>query len=512
MQEISIKDILAILKKNLVWLIIIPVVTAAAAWFYFRLQPNEYTASTKLYVLMDYTDSTGQIHYDSSTSAQFAGDFKELITTPNVLVETAKQLGGDVEMFKDMTIDISSVSGTRILAVDVTTTTPELSLKVSNTISNVFVAYIRQIMKTDTVSVAAEATMPEVPSGPARLRNTLLAYIVAMVAVVGILLAIKMLDSTLHTSEEIEQTLELPVLASIGDYKAEIGRFLDKERERIPLSDVVSGATQENLKTLATNVQFATMGNHMRSLMITSCMSTEGKSTLALMLAESLADEGFKVLVCDMDVRRPSIGRYVGVRNRMDIFDYMTGKAGLREIVVRTAKKNVFFMDCRHQINNASQIVNYPKFDDFLKAVYSNFDYVLFDTSPLGMFIDAAVLSKKIDGTLLVVGTGMVERALAQEVVGQLRKADANIIGVALNYVDKGKNSYYYGKYGYDTYGYGNTNRSKQSSKSVKSSKAASSSNAGESAGARQSMNGFVPEGSDPRVDSKEPQPSGKEV
>ena len=187
--------------------------------------------------------------------------------------------------------------------------------------------------------------------------------------------------------------------------------------------------------------------------MVTSTMSTEGKSTLTMLLGEALSDDGFNVLICDFDVKRPSIGRYVGSRNRVDIIDYITGKATFTQIVTKTRKPYVFFVDFNHQNYSISQIVKHAGFSKFIAEAKKNFDVVLFDTSPLGMFIDAAMLSTMVDGTLLVLGSGMVERDQATEVVNQLRKANANILGVALNYSRSNKGSkYYYDKYGYGGY------------------------------------------------------------
>lgn len=457
MQEITLKDIFAILRKRLVLIIFIPLVVAIGAGIYFMQQPNEYTAKAKLYVLMDYTDSTGQIRYDTSSSTQFTGDFKELITTHKVLEETARRLGSDVKQFSNGTLNISvsSVSGTRIIEIGVTSASPTMSLEVTNTLSKVFVEYVRDLLQTESVSIAAEATLPTSPSGPARLRNTLLAYVLALAAVIGICLAVEMLNTTIRTVEQAETALELPVLASVTNYRDELAKFMNTESNRVPLTSILSSATHENIKTLATNVQFAAMGTPVRTIAVTSTLATEGKSTITIMLAEALADEGYHVLICDLDVRRPSIGRYAGRRNRNDIIDYMTSKASLRDVVTPMAKTNTFFIDCRHKISSASQIVNYENFDSFINVALNNFDYVLFDTPPLGMFIDAAVLSAKVDGVLMVLGNGMIEQQHARDAVEQLHKANANIIGTVLNYVVRPKsNRYYYysKKYGYRYY------------------------------------------------------------
>ena len=468
MHELSLKTVLSILKKYWIWITIIPIIVGITAYIYYLQQPNEYKAEARLYVLMEYVDSVGQVRYDTSTSTQFTGDFKELIQTKQVYQTTADRLGTSLDVLDDVQIGISAVTGTRVLIVSATSTSPSLSLNVANTISQVFVEYITNIMKTDAVSIAAEATLPEKPSGPSRLRNSLVALLGTFTLVVCLLVLFDMLNTKIGTIEEAESFLKSSVLANISDYRDAISRYMKGSNPDETLSDAVSVATVESIKTLATNIQFACNGSPIGAIMVTSTISTEGKSTLTILLAEALSDDGFNVLICDFDVKRPSIGRYVGTRNRVDIIDYITGKASFAQIVSKTRKPYVFFVDFDHQNYSISQIVKHNGFEKFIVEAKKNFDIVLFDTSPLGMFIDAAMLSTMVDGTLFVLGSGMVERDQAIEVVNQLHKANANILGIALNYSRSNSGSkYYYDKYGYGGYEHGRKHTNRRNKKTA---------------------------------------------
>jgi capsular exopolysaccharide synthesis family protein len=463
MQEISIKDIFKILKARLLFLIIIPIVVTVIASIYYMLQPNEYSAETKLYVLLNYVDSTQQVRYDTTVSTQFAGDFKELIKTPRVLEETSKEFSGGINLQKDVAFDITAVAGTRVLNVTATSHSPTLSMMAANTISKVFVEYIKELTNVnmndgnktnvDAIKIASEAELPVAPSGPARTRNSVLAYFVSLFLLAGVFIAMEMLNTTLRSADEVENVLDLPVLAGVEDYRSSLKDYLEKGGKRGALSLSIPGTSQESIKALATNIQFSFAGKPMNSLMITSTISTEGKSSLSILLSEAFADDGYKVLIVDLDVRKPSIGKYLGIRHKYDLIDYISGNVRFEDLIVKANKENVNFIDSRHKIASPSQILNYATFDKFLDTAQKAYDIVVFDTPPLGLFIDAAVLATKVSGTLMVVGKGLTEREHAKEVVSQLHKANANLIGVALNYTDRHKNSkYYYGKY-YARYG-----------------------------------------------------------
>jgi capsular exopolysaccharide synthesis family protein len=428
------------------------ILVTTAAGLYYKSQPDEYTAQSTLYVLLDYLDGMQQTRYDTTVSQQFAGDFTELIKTPTIMSRSMERLKMGRAKFSSVGIDINVVSNTRILRLNVTGRDPGLCMEIANTVSQVFIEYTREVMKADAVTIAAEASMPQYPSGPARVKNTLLAGVVSLLLVVGMLLVIEILNTTLRTVDAVESTLSLPVLASVQNYKKEIERHLQKRMSGELLSRGVSSITKENVKTLVTNIQFAALAKPACSLLVTSSIADEGKSSLLLLLAEAYADLGKRVLLVDMDLRNPSVGLYLGARGRNDLFDYLVGHSRLEEIICKTGSPCIHFIDSRHRLASVSQIVNFEVFQRFLDTVKQSYDLVLFDTPPLGLFIDAAALANKMDATLLVVGSGMGDRAVIKDVVEQLHKANANILGVALNYVEHPKFSrYYYNK----KYGYG---------------------------------------------------------
>ena len=453
MEEISIRDLLATLRRGLLFLIIIPIlVTTAAGVYYYKYTKNEYTAEAKLYVLIDYEDPTGDVRYDVSTSTSFAGDYQQLIKTHEVLSAAAEQLG--VNSLKGVKIDVSALTNTRVINLSVAGTDPGFCMNVANTISQVFIEYLETITKQSIVSIASKALMPTEPSGPSRARNTGMAFALSLALVAGILIAIEMLNTTLRTAEDIESTLQVPVLARIAGYEKEMTKFLSQKGTQKPLYNSVSRDTREGIKTLSMNLQFAAGGDSVKTLAVTSATPNEGKSTIAVMLATALAEEEKRVLLIDMDFRNPSIGKYLGSRNKKDLVDLLQGSARIDQIVVETSVKGLFMIDSYHKRVLMSNVVQSPQYIDFIGEMKKHFDYVILDTPPIGFFIDSAVLASVADRTLLVIACGRVERALGKDVIDQLQKANASVIGAALNFIDDGHNHYGYYYRHYNQYRY----------------------------------------------------------
>ena len=262
------------------------------------------------------------------------------------------------------------------------------------------------------------------------------------------LVALEILNTKVRSDGDADIKFNTNVLSNVVSYKKEMEDFLKQRKSRESnMLQCMSDYTRESIKKLALNIEFAAMGEPLRTLTVTSVSPKEGKSSVALMLACELASQGKNVLIADMDYRSPMIGRYLGRRNKKDIMDYMSGSAKLNEVVSRTNTPNLFFMDSYHRM---AVNANLEAFQRFLNECKQYFDLVIFDTSPLGLFIDAASLASKTDGTVVIVADGRVERKELKRVLAQLDQVKARMLGLAFNFVNIKEHKYYnrYNRYG----------------------------------------------------------------
>ena len=453
---LSLKDMLNALKRRLVWIIIIPIIAAIAVGVYVKTATVDmYSAQVKLYTLFDYVDATGTVRYDLSSSSYFASDYKELIRTNDVLSEVSRRMGWN-GWPSGMSISVSAVTDTRLMNLQVTSPDPQMSMEAANTLAAVFIEYTRNLMQQDSIRIASEATLPGNPSNGGREKYILLALLGAMAAVMGIVIGLEMLNTKVRADGNADVRLHVNVLSSITGYKKDMASYLKQGHIREGnMLNAMNEYTQESIKKLALNIEFAAMGSPLDTLTVTSTTPMEGKSSIALMLACEMAAQGKQVLIVDMDYRSPMIGRYLGRRNKKDIMDYMNGSASLQEVVSRTSTPNLFFMDSNHRIAVNAAL---PAFDRFVKECKQYFDLVVFDTPPLGMFIDAASLAAKTDGTVVIVADGRVEQKDLAKVIDQLNQVKARVLGIAYNFVQRREKGSYYNKY----YKYGSHHRNER--------------------------------------------------
>jgi capsular exopolysaccharide synthesis family protein len=198
---------------------------------------------------------------------------------------------------------------------------------------------------------------------------------------------------------------------------------------------------QESFKTLRTNIQFC--GPEVRVVAVTSCHENEGKTVVSLNLAKSFAELGKKVLVVDADMRKSVIaGRHTSVKGPAGLSEVLSGLEQVSECVYETQIPGLHLMFSGQYPPNPVELVGGSYFARLLRNARESYDYVIVDTPPLGMVIDAAVIAPQCDGVMMVMANDSVRVRQAQEVVAQLEKSGAKLLGVVRNNVSGKSNPY----------------------------------------------------------------------
>ena len=211
-------------------------------------------------------------------------------------------------------------------------------------------------------------------------------------------------------------------------------------------------AATEAMNTLWTNLSYS--GSNIKSVAVTSCRPDEGKSFVTMNLARTIAETGKRVLVIDADLRRSVIAGRYRVRSLSGtvygLAHYLSGQCSLDQIVFETNIPNMHLVMAGHEVLNSFSLLDTPFFPDMLKSLSANYDITLVDTPPVGTIIDAAVISRHCDGTLIVVKENMVARKELAEARSQVENVGGKVLGAVLNDVQfkaYGMKKYYYRSY-----------------------------------------------------------------
>jgi non-specific protein-tyrosine kinase len=199
----------------------------------------------------------------------------------------------------------------------------------------------------------------------------------------------------------------------------------------------------EAYRALRTNIQFSSLDHPLRSFLITSTGAREGKSTTAANLAITFAEAGNSVILVDADLRRPSQHRLFGLPNEQGLTTLLLQEGG--ELPVQyTAIPNLRLLSSGPLPPNPSEVLGFRRMDEAIARLKEEADMVIFDTPPIIAVTDAAVLSSKVDGVLLVFSAGRTKRDQARRAQAILEKVNANLVGVVLNNAKLDRAAYNY--------------------------------------------------------------------
>lgn len=223
--------------------------------------------------------------------------------------------------------------------------------------------------------------------------------------------------------------------------------------ERIELveQNPLSNREKEMYRTLRTNLEFTGVEN--RVIAITSCAPDDGKSTVSYNLACALAESGKSTLIVDADLRKSVlVQRYKINRELTGLSHFLSGKIDTTDVIYATNKEKLYLLPTGVFPTNPTELLGNNRMEILITALKKVFDYVIIDTPPLGSVIDAAVVSKFCDASMLVLASNQSSKTEVKRVISQLKTANPNFLGVVLNKVDMKDSGYYYKRYGY---GYG---------------------------------------------------------
>ncbi|MEY2867051.1 MAG: hypothetical protein RIQ43_1077 [Pseudomonadota bacterium] len=286
-------------------------------------------------------------------------------------------------------------------------------------------------------AVSANKYRPNIPL------NLAVALLLGLVLGLLLVLLLEYMDDTLKNSEDVEKRLSLAVLGVIPKLKE--GQSLDAA-----MADLRS-AFSEAYRSVRTALQFATATGVPRSLLITSALPGEGKTTAAVTIGRNFSQIGKRVLLIDSDMRKPSMHKRMGIDNEIGLSNYLSSAVALEVIIRGTDYPGLSVITTGPLPPNPAELLHDDNMRRLLEYGLAHFDQVIIDGPPVMGLADAPIISSNVEGVLLVVEAGVTRKLIAANAVKRLLSARARLVGVLINKFEAKHAAYGYG-YGY---GYG---------------------------------------------------------
>jgi len=298
---------------------------------------------------------------------------------------------------------------------------------------------------------------PETPAEPynqiGTLRSLALGGAGGAVIALVILGMSALFRRTARNSEEMKQITSLRCLAAVPHVRSK-ARKTHKNRILSVMEKRVPYGYRESIRALKVRLERAMKKNGGQILLITSTVSGEGKSTLAVNLAEMFAAKGSRVLFIDGDLRKQEDARMFGSRKGMGLAELVKGERPGRELLRKMKGKELYLLGGSRPVKQPAPILSSPKIEAFLGEMRKRMDYIIIDTPPCCMFQDAGILADQADGILYVVKYDEAPQREIRTGFLSLSGKNAPFLGYVFNDYPESVSEYGYGRYGYENYGY----------------------------------------------------------
>lgn len=442
----DLHDYLDVLRRRWVTVTIVTLATIAAAAAATLAMTTQYTATTRLFFAVETSEkaTATDLAQGSSFAEKQMTSYAEVATSPKVLDPVIDRL--DLQTTSTVlsrTVTAIIPPDTVILEISVVDTSSRRSAEVANAVGDELAVVAADLSperadgtKTVKVTTLARAVAPSAPSAPNTVRNLVLGGTLGVLLGLGVALSRHVLDTRIRGEHDVRTVTDSPLLGMIG------------YDEKVPdhpviLRDEPLGAPAEAVRRLRTNFQFIDLADGPRSVVITSSVPGEGKSTTSLNLAVALADAGSRVILVDADLRRPSVATSLGLEGQVGLTTVLIGKAELEDVVQHMSDTSLDILPSGRIPPNPSELLGSRAMERLLAQLTADYDVVLLDTPPLLPVTDAAVLSNLTGGALLVVGADRVHRPQLREALDSLKTAGAHLHGVVLNRIARQEAGYY---------------------------------------------------------------------
>lgn len=401
----------------------------AAAFSTARMSP-QYAASITMIVSAPEAGASPSAAYQAALlSQERAKSYAKLIQSRTVAAAVAAALGNGLTAEDLQTkINAAVVPDTVLLRATVTDGSPALAMRIGHTLGAEFARYVDGLERpTRTaspgvrVTVADDAELPRTPVSPRPLLNLGLGLVVGLVAGVAGAVLRDVTDTSVRSARSLCEVAGNTALGTV----AHDGRLGLGVRGDSPLA--------EAFRRIRTNLRFADGDALPRSVVVTSAVSGEGKSTIACNLAVSLAEAGWKVILVDADLRGSYLAARLGIEEAAGLAEVLGGGRAVGEVLRQWGPESLSVLPGGAAAGNPSELLASRKMPSILRELERQADIVLIDTPPLLSTTDAAILARWCTGALLVARHGRTRREEVAQAVERLETVHARVLGAVLN-------------------------------------------------------------------------------
>lgn len=438
----DLKNYLRILRRRWQIVLALTALGAALAGVLTLMTPRTYQSTVEFFISAVDGQNTAQLASGGTFTQQRVKSYAQLLKTPRaldpVIAEAGIETSGSLASKVTATIPPDSV----LLDVAISDHDPRVAQKLADAVATTFPSTIAELERVGDytpvkVTVVKNADLPTTPMAPRPMRNIALGIFLGLLGGFGIAVLREVLDTKVRTKDDLEEISDASLLGGIP---------FDNDAPKHPLilhTDPSSGRA-EAFRALRTNLQFVDATQHPRTIVVTSSIGGEGKSTSTANLAVALAESGARVCVIEADLRRPRLPQYFGLESGIGLTDVLIGRHELDDVLQPFGRLSLELLGAGPTPPNPSELLGSAGMRELQATLLKRFDYVLIDAPPVLPLTDAAVLATQTDGVIVVIGSGIVTRDMLGDALDSLANVNGNLLGLVLNRMPRDRSGGYY--------------------------------------------------------------------
>lgn len=445
--------------KHFLW---IPVILAIlmSVFMYYRSQvvltPN-YTCKAVFAVSANYSSSTDILsynyYYDGAASSQLSTTFPYILRSDDMMMRIRQDLN---MAYIPATVSANSVTDAGLFILTVTAKSPDLAYKVADSIIRVYPEAAVKVLGDTQITMIDPPTKPENPDEMHQSKlPPIKGFFIGLLLGFLIVLAISLMRKTVHSAEDLRTLCNLSCLAYVPQVRFKKRSSL--ENQKVTITNAKTGTDfKEAIRTLRLkSIKALGEKRGCKTILVTSTLPHEGKTTISVNLALALAAEGNRTILIDADLRTQSLKGNFGITQPSEGLVELLGNKAKQFRLLNVPKSTLLLLSGDETTDTPQRLLDSHRMEKIMASLREQLDYIIIDTPPAGILSDAATLAKYVDGAIYVVRQDLANTSQIFDSIQTLSNSDMRLIGSVLNATQAGTNQYGYGsKYGYG-YGYG---------------------------------------------------------
>lgn len=435
-----------LLRRRWLPLFLCIVTGALASLLVTRSTPNSYDSSTTLIVTLPTASSPQEALQGVQLTSQLLQSYAAVATsrTSAEKVRSRLRLTDSPDAIRGK-ISASPDSSTLLITIRAVDGDPAQAQRIADATAAVLVESVAELESGKSSRVIARVLDPaqaaSSPFSPQPRKNLAIGMLLGLVVGLALALVLDALDRTIKTAVQAAESLRVPLLGSIPKTR-------ESELSPSRVADDTLSEVGEAYRALRTAVRFLDIDAPLRTILVTSAVEGEGKSTTAANLAVALAQSGDRVVLVDGDLRRGRIAAMMGLPDGVGVTTVVTHQLPLVD-AMQTWRELMPVLGAGPLPPNPSEILGSRMMAELLEELCGFADVVVLDAPPVLPVTDAVILSTHVDGVVLVARAGRTGRSQAAEARRRLDGVGAKVVGCVLNGVSGPSSAGYYGNYRY---------------------------------------------------------------